>query len=75
MPTPKPPSPEKKPLEQTRDWVKYTGLGFQMIGTIVAFTFAGIYADEYFGFDSLFTIILSLIGVAGGLYVALKDFL
>ena len=67
--------PGKKPTDQARDWVKYTGLAFQMIGTILVFVFAGIYADDYFGYDSLFTVILSLLGVAGGLYVALKDFL
>ena len=75
MPTPNPPSPKKPAEDQSRDWVKYTGLGFQMIATLVAFVFAGVYLDEYLGYEMVFTLILSLIGVAAGLYVALKDFL
>lgn len=67
--------PPKKPIDQSRDWVKYTGLGFQMIATIVVFTFVGIYADEYFGLENVLTVIMSLLGVVAGLYVALKDFL
>ena len=75
MPTPKPSSPKKQPTDQGRDWVKYTGLGFQMIATLVIFVFAGVYLDEYLGYEMVFTLILSLLGVAAGLYVALKDFL
>ena len=61
--------------DNSRDWIKYSGLGFQMIATILIFVFGGIYADEYFGTDPTLTIVGSLLGVAAGLYVALRDFL
>ncbi len=72
-----PPEDDKanKRKEQGRDWVKYTGLGFQMIATICAFVFLGIYLDGYLGIEPILTIVLSLTGVAAGLYVALRDFL
>ena len=46
-----------------------------MIGVICAFVFAGIWLDGYFGTEPLLTIVLSLVGVAGGLYSGLRDFL
>ena len=71
------PSEKKKKelTDQGRDWVKYSGLGFQMIATICVFTFLGIYLDGYFETDPILTVVLSLVGVAAGLYVALRDFL
>lgn len=69
------PAPDPKDKQPNRDWAKYTGLGFQMIGTMCAFTFGGIWLDEYFGIAPVLTIVLSLAGVAAGLYVALRDFL
>ena len=55
--------------------MKYTGMAFQMIVTILVFVFGGIYLDEYLGTDPWATVVLSLVGVAAGLYVSLKDFL
>jgi len=55
--------------------MKYSGMAFQMIGVIVAFVFGGIYLDEWLATSPLFTVVLSLLGVAGGLYVSLKDFI
>lgn len=58
-----------------RNWMKYSGMAFQMIGTILAFVFGGIYIDQWLETDPWALIIGSLLGVFGGLYVALKDFL
>ena len=64
-----------KGREQPNDWIKYSGLGFQMIAAILVFVFIGMYVDEYFGTEPTLTLILALVGVAAGLYVALRDFL
>ena len=64
-----------KGRKQPNDWMKYSGLGVQMIAAILVFLFIGIYADEYFGTEPTLTLILALVGVAAGLYVALRDFL
>lgn len=55
--------------------MKYSGMAFQMIGILLAFAFGGIYLDKWLGTSPLFTVIMSLLGVSGGLYVSLKDFL
>ncbi len=55
--------------------MKYSGMAFQMIGIILAFVFGGIYLDGWLETGPLFTVVMSLLGVAGGLYISLKDFL
>ena len=76
---PSKPTPEKEEKEdladKSRQWIKYSGLGFQMIGIILVFTFAGRYLDDWMGWTPYGTLVLSLLGVAGSLYSALRDFL
>lgn len=55
--------------------MKYSGMAFQMIGVMLVFVFGGIYLDGWFGISPVLTVLMSLIGVAAGLYVALKDFI
>lgn len=71
---PKDEDQEKIP-QQGQSWMKYSGMAVQMIVTILVFVFAGIYLDEWLGIDPWGTVVLSLTGVAAGLYVSLKDFL
>ncbi|OAV42716.1 AtpZ/AtpI family protein [Lewinella sp. 4G2] len=66
--------PSEPDKQKGRDWIKYSGMGVQMIATILIFVFAGQYADGYFETGNTLTVILSLVGVAAGLYVALRDF-
>ncbi len=57
---------EKQPLNS---YVKYSSLGFQMVGIIGAFTFAGYKLDESQNSTiPIYTAILSLVGVAISLY-------
>lgn len=57
---------EKRPLNA---YVKYSSLGFQMVGIIGAFTFAGYKLDEHQNSSlPIYTAILSLVGVAISLY-------
>ncbi len=55
--------------------IKYTNIGFQMLAIILVGVWGGVKLDEWLGFSSLFTIILSLLSVFAALYVALKDFI
>ena len=53
----------------TTNFVKYTGLGFQMLATIGIFAFAGYKIDEYRDSEKLiFTALLGLLGVVASLY-------
>ena len=72
-----PPDPDSRdPARKvTRNWMKYSGMAFQMIGVMLACVFAGIYLDSWLGTNPIFTIVMSLIGVSGGLYAAIKDFI
>ncbi len=61
---------EKQPLNA---YVKYSGLGFQMIGIIGAFTFAGYKLDEsQNNVTPIYTAALSLLGVVIALYFIFK---
>jgi F0F1-type ATP synthase assembly protein I len=72
---------KKKPRKEQgnkiiRDFAKYSGMAFQMIGIILVTTWGGIQLDKMTGFKTpVFTIILSLFGVFAGIYVAVKDFI
>jgi F0F1-type ATP synthase assembly protein I len=59
-----------------RDFAKYSGIAFQMVGIILVTTWGGIKLDTITGFKTpVFTIILSLFGVFAAIYVAIKDFI
>lgn len=55
--------------------MKYSGLAVQLLFTIGAFVALGLWADGQLGSSPWLTIVGSLVGVIGGLYVALKDLL
>lgn len=64
------PEDKKQPLNA---YLKYSSLGFQMIGIIGAFTFAGYKLDESQQSSiPIYTAILSLVGVAISLYFIFK---
>lgn len=51
------------------------GIGAQLIGTIGVCIFIGIWLDGQLGTNPWITILLSLVGVIGGLWVSVKDLL
>ena len=58
------------------DYLKYTGLGFQMLAIIGIFTWVGIKLDERSTSDtSIYTAIFALLGVIVGTYIVLKEFI
>jgi len=56
-------------------YLKYSGIAFQMAATILVFALLGRWLDGQFDTGQILTLVLTLIGVFGGMYVALKDFL
>ena len=57
-------------------YVRYSGMGFQMVAIILLFYWAGSKLDERSGNEKpAYTAILTLLGVFAGLYIVLKDFI
>ncbi|MEA3478010.1 MAG: AtpZ/AtpI family protein [Bacteroidota bacterium] len=57
-------------------FVRYSGMGFQMIAIILIFYWAGSKLDERAGNEKpAYTAVLTLLGVFAGLYLVLKDFI
>ena len=68
--------PKDKRKKQLNDYARYSGLAIQMGVIIGAGTWLGTYIDGRMENETpIFTIILSLISVAVGLYTSLKDFI
>ncbi|MFN5889884.1 MAG: AtpZ/AtpI family protein [Bacteroidota bacterium] len=71
---------ENKSKESTsassREFMKYTSMAFQMIGSILVFVFMGYFIDNSWAKQQLgfpvFTIVGTLLGVAASLYLILK---
>jgi ATP synthase protein I len=64
---------KKEQLNKSNNFLKYSGLGFQMIGTIGLAAWAGIKLDEHFHIEShMFTVGLMLLGVIGSMYLVIK---
>jgi F0F1-type ATP synthase assembly protein I len=59
-----------------RDFARYSGLAFQMIGIILVTVWGGVKLDKLTGWNTpVFTIVLSLLGVFAAIYTAVKDFI
>jgi F0F1-type ATP synthase assembly protein I len=58
-----------------QDFGRYSGMAFQMIAIILIMTWCGIKLDKLFDLKPVFTVIFSLVGVFGGIYISLKDFI
>lgn len=74
------PSKKKKPInfrnKGIKDFARYSGLAFQMIGIILITTWGGVKLDKLTGWHTpVFTIVLSLLGVFAAIYTAVKDFI
>lgn len=56
------------------NYIKFSGIGFQMIAVIGIFTFAGYKIDQYTHHTTFWvTAILSLFGVFAALYIVIKS--
>ena len=69
-------NPKKPSNKGIQNFARYSGLAFQMIGIILATTWGGVKLDTLTGWDTpVFTIVLSLLGVFGAIYISVKDFI
>jgi len=60
--------------KKTTNFIKYSGMGFQMLATIGVFAFAGYKIDEYRNSHSaIFTAILGVIGVIVSLFQVVRQ--
>lgn len=65
---------EKDPKKPVNDYIKYSGLGFQMLFTILAGVFAGKKLDHWLGMKyPAFTLVLTLMGVGIAMYVVIRE--
>lgn len=64
------------PQKQPNLFLKYSNLAIQMAVTIGLGAWGGQKLDDYYKNNTpIFTIILSLVGVATAIYLVLKDFI
>lgn len=64
----------KKPDKGFTNYVRYSGLAFQMAATILICVFLGLYIDDKRGgHDKLFTALLSVFGVLASLYNLIRS--
>ncbi len=68
-------SPEDPDKKNPNAALKYTGIAFQMLAVIGIGVFGGIKLDAYLHTRPVFTIVLSLISIGAGIYIAIKDFI
>ncbi len=60
-------------LKESSSFFRYTGMGIQMLATILVFVFAGYYLDKFVGLSfPAFTILFSLAGVVGSMFIILR---
>lgn len=66
--------PNQNPKKPFRNYVVFSGIAVQMGITIVIFTFIGIWLDKKINNEySIFTVVFSLLGVIGSLYLTIKQ--
>ena len=71
-----PDSKHNKPLTDTKNYIKYAGIGFQMLTVIGVFAFIGHKIDDKRNSDKpLFTALFGLIGVVIALYQVVRSLL
>lgn len=64
----------REPRRSTNTYMKYSSLAFQMLGTIVLFTYGGYKLDEWQQNKvPVWTLVLSLVSIAGSLYLFIRS--
>lgn len=66
---------KKKLSENSKAYLKYTSIGFQMLGTIIIGVLIGLFLDKKFETNNIFTAIFSLLFVVIAIYSVLKEFI
>ncbi|HXA01363.1 MAG TPA: AtpZ/AtpI family protein [Cytophagaceae bacterium] len=62
-----------KKSDQPNNYLKYSGIAFQMIATILLGAWGGIALDDYFKVEShMFTVVLMLVSVIASMYLVIR---
>ncbi|GAB4249927.1 MAG: hypothetical protein Kow0079_02840 [Vicingaceae bacterium] len=61
------------PDNKRNPFLRFMGMGAQILAPILVGVFLGKYLDEYFGYNKLFKISLTLFGVFAGMYIVIKE--
>ena len=57
-----------------KNFARYSGMAFQMLGIILVTTWGGVKLDKLTGWKTpVFTVILSLFGVLAAMFVVIRD--
>ncbi|TDB65142.1 AtpZ/AtpI family protein [Arundinibacter roseus] len=68
------PNPQKSSGRPANSYARYSGLAFQMLGTILLFTYAGYKLDEWQENQiPLWTLLFSLGSIAASLYMFIRS--
>ena len=54
-------------------YARFTGMAFEMLAAIVGGALLGMWLDKKYDTSAVWTVVLSLVGIAIGLYVVFKD--
>ncbi len=66
------PNPLKPDDNSDNSWVSYLGLGTQLAASVVLMALIGIWLDGKFGTRPILTVVLSFVGIIGGMYNFIK---
>jgi F0F1-type ATP synthase assembly protein I len=65
---------QKQQQSQLNEYLKYSGLAFQMMAVIALGVWGGIKLDEWTGWKfPVFTVVLSLVAIAGSIIALIKS--
>lgn len=68
------PTKNQLPKKQLNTYLKYSGLGFQMIGAIILTGWIGSIIDEKTGTDNrIWTLVFMLLGVAASIFLLIRS--
>jgi ATP synthase protein I len=72
----KKPTDSQKVTRNLKEYARYSNMGIQMIVIILLGVFGGMKLDKWLHTKfSIFTVVLSFLGVMLGIYIGLKDFI
>ena len=68
------PTPDNKEKQsQAKQYMKYSGIAFQMIAVLLLALWGGMKLDEKMGMENpIFTVVFLLLGVGGSMYLIIK---
>lgn len=63
---------QKKRNSEFNSFVKFSSLGFEMLGIMAICIFLGIKIDNWLNLEHVFTVILTILSVFAALYYAIR---